>query len=53
MRAEQRDGRFIVAAVAAPAELVVGHSALVAIGIAEMLSGLGDAVELVVGQILR
>src|SRR5262249_5388141 len=53
MRAEQRDGRFIVAAAAAPAELVVGHSALVAIGIAEMLSGLGDAVELVVGQILR
>src|SRR5262245_3235129 len=30
-----------------------GHIALVAIGIAEMLSGVGDAVELVVGQVLR
>src|SRR5262249_4484658 len=53
VRAEQRNGRLEVAAAAPPAKLVVGHIALVAIGIAEMLPGLGDAVELVVGQILR
>src|SRR5215813_9076188 len=53
VRAEQRNRRLEVAAAAPPAKLVVGHIALVAIGIAEMLPGLGDAVELVVGQILR
>lgn len=53
MRAEQRNGRLVVAAAASPAKLVVGHIALVAIGIAEVLPGLGDAIELVVGQILR
>src|SRR5215475_7963717 len=53
MRTEQRNRRLEVAAAAPPAELVVGHIALVTIGIAEMLPSLGDAVELVVGQILR
>src|SRR5216684_4705630 len=53
MRAEQRHRRLELAARAAPAELIVGNIALMAIGVAEMLARLGDPVELVVRQLLR
>ena len=53
MRAHQGDRRDEVAALMAPAEFDVGNVALVAIRLTEVLSDLGDAIELVVGQILR
>ena len=53
VRAHQRDRRYVVLAVVAPAELDVGDIALMAIRLAEIQAELGDAVELVVGQVLR
>src|SRR6266852_5398383 len=50
---EPRRRRLELAARAAPAELIVGNIALMAIGVAEMLARLGDPVELVVRQLLR
>ena len=53
MRAELGDRLHELVAGAAPAHLAIGEVALVAIREAEMLAGLGDAVELVLRQVLR
>src|SRR5262249_956057 len=53
MRTELGDRRHELAAGVSPPELVVGNVALVAVGVAEVLAHLGDAVELVVGQFFR
>ena len=53
MRAQQRDRLLELVARAPPAHLAIGEVALVAIREAEMLADLGDAVELVFGQVFR
>src|SRR4029077_17744405 len=53
VRAHQRDRPYKFTAAMAPAEFGIGNIALIAIRRAEMLADLGDAVELVVGDIFR
>ena len=53
MRAQQGDRRGVVAAGFAPAEFGIDDIALQAIGRAEMLADLGDAVEFVLRHVFR
>ena len=53
VRPHQGDRRRELAALAAPAEFLIGNIALIAIRRAEVLADLGHAIELVVGEILR
>src|SRR3989454_5705115 len=53
MRAHQSDRLLELVARATPAHLAIREGAVVAVREAEMLAGLGDAIELVFGQVLR